>query len=130
MHKLLVDTDVLIDYSKGKSELLKTLLGLSSQSKAVLYITPINIAEYLNDFYLLKDKDRLSKAITYLENFKIQLVEKKAGILAGRYMREGKTEFIADALIAGCCVAGELVLVTRNKKHFSKVKNLEFYKDR
>lgn len=127
MPKLLIDTDILIDFSKGKSELLKTLLALSLRSKATLYITPVNVAEYLNDAFLLKNKDRLPEAFAYLENFKIQTVGKRAGVLAGQYLREGKTAYIGDALVAGCCVANGLKLVTRNKKHFRKIEGLKFY---
>ena len=127
MLKLLIDTDVLIDFSKGKTEILKKLLDLSAESKAMLYITPVNIAEFLNDTFLLKYEDKMSGALEYLENFKIQSVDKKAGILAGKYLREGSIEFIGDALIGGSCVAGGLKLVTRNKKHFNKVKDLELY---
>jgi predicted nucleic acid-binding protein len=127
MRKLLIDTDVLIDFSKGKSELLKKLLALSLQSKIGLYITPVNIAEYLNDFFLVKNNDMLPEALSYLENFKVQAVEKKAGVLAGQYLREVKTEYIGDALVAGCCLANGLELVTRNRRHFKKIEGLNFY---
>ncbi len=130
MLKLLIDTDVLIDFSKGKSELLKKLLNLSVESKAMLYTTPVNVAEFLNDVFLLKHKDRMLSALEYLGNFKIQPIDKKGGILAGQYLREGGIEFMADALIGGSCVAGGLKLVTRNRKHFNKIKDLEIYQDK
>jgi len=125
MHKLLVNTDVLIDFSKGKSEILKELFNLALQSKVILYITPVNIAEFLNDAFLLEREDKLSEAVAFLDNFKIQPVEKKSGILAGQYLRERKTEYVADAMIAACCVTGDLKLATRNKKHFKRVKDLQ-----
>ena len=66
MLKLLIDTDVLIDFSKGKTEILKKLLDLSAESKAMLYITPVNIAEFLNDTFLLKYEDKIPGALYYL----------------------------------------------------------------
>lgn len=128
MHKLLIDTDVLIDFSKGKSSLLKELLGLQSRSKAVLYTTPVNLAEYLNDIFLV-NKNRFITSLEYLENFKTLNIGKKSGILAGGYLRLKLTPSIGDALIAGVCVENNLELVTRNKKHFQKIPNLKIFEE-
>lgn len=128
MYKLLIDTDVLIDFSKGKGSLLKELLGLQSQSKAVLYTTPVNLAEYLNDTFLV-NKGRFITSLEYLENFKTLNIGKKSGILAGGYLRLKLTSYVGDALIAGVCVENNLELVTRNKRHFKNIPKLKIFKE-
>jgi len=128
MYKILVDTDVLIDFSKGKNLLLKDLFILQKQGKTSLYITPVNVTEFLNDT-LLENVKKLDESMEFLENFKIAKLGKQSGVLAGKYLRLGKTSYLGDALIGASCVESGLVLATRNKKHFEKIPNLKFYTD-
>ena len=126
MYKILVDTDVLIDFSKGKSLFLKHLLLLQSKSGASLYITPVNITEFLNDEVLI-EKRKFEEAMEFLENFKTLGIDKQIGVLAGKFLREKETSYIADALVAALCVEKKLVLATRNIKHFQRITNLKFF---
>jgi len=124
MYKYLIDTDILIDFSKGKSDLLKTLFSLQSKSKALLYVTSVNVVEFMNDKFLLNNKKKEEEALGFLSNFKILAIDKKSGILAGQFLREGKTDYIVDALLAGCGISKSAMVVTRNKKHFEKIEGL------
>ena len=126
MYKILVDTDVLIDFSKGKSLFLKHLLLLQNKGKADLFITPVNITEFLND-ELLVDEGKFEEAGEFLGNFKTLVISKQIGVLAGKCLREKETSYIADALVAASCVEKKLVLATRNIKHFQRITNLKFF---
>lgn len=123
--RILVDTDVLIDYSRGKSEILGTLLNKQSQGLVILFINPVIVAEFLTD-NKLKDESKLKVALEFLNLFSVVEVTKKIGVITGELLRKGKLQFIGDALIAASCLVGDLKLTTRNKKHYSKVKNLVF----
>jgi len=49
MDKVLVDTNVLIDYSKGKDASLGRLLEKQKQVKVELFVNPIVVTEFLTD---------------------------------------------------------------------------------
>ena len=51
---------------------------------------------------------------------------KKEGLLAAKFMREGLTFSVDDALIAASCLVNNMTLATRNKKHFEKISGLKF----
>lgn len=126
MIKVLVDTDVLIDYSKGHDQLLGVLLEKQDDNELELWINPIILAEFFNDIHLRK-KDILEKAMEFISLFRVVEIGKKIGLLAGEILREEKAHFLGDALIAATCISEKLLLATGNKKHFSKISKLEFY---
>lgn len=114
---VIVDTNILIDYSKGRGEL----------GEGELAICPIITAEFLNNKYL-KSKPDLQNAHEFIKSFRSYNIDSKVGELAGKFMREGKTEYLGDALIAGLCVKNGFLLMTRNKRHFVEIKEIKFYK--
>jgi predicted nucleic acid-binding protein len=126
MLKVLVDTDVLIDYSKGYSGTLEELFNSQAKSQAELFINPVIIAEFYTD-KKLKNKHRREKAAEFLRFFKIANISGKVGSLAGELLRENRVSFLGDALIAATAVTEKLKLATRNRKHFKNVPDLEFY---
>jgi len=124
MYKILVDTDILIDFSKGKDSQLMSLFELQTKGHVELYISPVNITEFLNDL-LLSDSEKLKLATNFLEKFKVLKIGKKTGILAGQILRTKQTSYIGDALIGAVCIENEVELLTRNKKHFEKITGLK-----
>lgn len=126
MKKILVDTDVLIDYSKGYDRLLGELFVKQQKGLVELYISPVNIAEYTTDKQL-NDPKRREQAAAFLDFFTIQEISRAVGFLAGSYLREGKTNYLGDALIAACAVEFDMTIVTRNKRHFRNIPGLSFF---
>ncbi len=126
MVKVLVDTDVLIDYSKGYKGALDELFDKQSKTQAELFINPVIIAEFYTDLKL-KNKQKRAEAEEFLRFFKIANISGKIGAKAGELLRANQTLFLGDALIAATAVIEGLKLATRNKKHFKNVPNLEFY---
>lgn len=49
----------------------------------------------------------------------------QAGALYRELRAKGQLLETADLLIAGCCLAGQLPLLTRNAEHFGRVRGLE-----
>lgn len=129
MTKIFVDTDVLIDYSKGHDRHLEKLLNEQIQGNFELFINPIVVAEFLTDRNLKDNKKKLTKALEFLNLFSIRDIGRKIGTTAGELLREEKTSFIGDALIAATCINSKLQLATNNKRHFSKIPGLTFYSD-
>ena len=126
MNKVLVDTDVLIDFTKGHDRALAALLARQYDGQMELYITPINITEFLNDTALVKS-GKLAEAKEFLRLFSVCDTTSAIGITAGEYLRNGTVAFLGDAIIAATSVSLELPLLTRNTKHFAKVPKMVFF---
>lgn len=126
MLKVLVDTDVLIDYSKGFAGILEELFEKQTKVQVELLVNPVIIAEFYTD-KKLKNKRRREKVGEFLRFFKIVNISGKTGSLAGELLRENRVPFLGDALIAATAITEKLKLATRNKKHFRNVPDLEFY---
>ena len=127
MDRIFVDTNILIDYAKGKSDLLGKLLFDQAEGKVGLYINSVVISEYLTDENT-KELSVLKQVINYIGFFNILPISRDEGIAAGRLMRDKKVLLIGDALIAATCLVFGLKLATRNTKHFKKVPKLKFCK--
>lgn len=123
MKKILVDTDVLIDYSKGYDRFLGGLLRKQDEAKVELFVTPVNIAEFMTD-KSLSDVKRREQAEGFLNLFTLKEIGKTLGLLAGQYLREGRTDYLGDALVAATAVADGMALATRNRRHFGKIPRL------
>ena len=121
--KILVDTDVLIDYSKGHSRHLETLLQKQKEGSIELFINPVIIAEFLTD-HSLQTKGREEKAMEFLNLFSVVDLSKKIGVTAGRLLRTKKSVFLGDALIGATCLIHDYTLATGNTKHFTGIPNL------
>jgi tRNA(fMet)-specific endonuclease VapC len=122
---VVLDTDVLIDYSKNKDVVSKVN---SLQRKERLCTTVLNADEFLagllvngNEEEIFLGREML-KRLTILE-YTFECAEtvaeiyvnlKNKGQLIGKY----------DQAIAGICIKNNEKLLTLNKKHFKKVKDL------
>lgn len=126
MTKVFIDTDILIDYSKGYSQLLENLLEKQNQKQLELWVNPIIITEFFTDSNL-RNKEKLEKAKDFFGFFRVIEINKKIGLLAGEFLREEKVNFIGDALTAATCILEKMRLATGNKKHFSKISGLIFF---
>lgn len=126
MHKVFIDTNILIDHSHGKNKILLTLLQDQKLKKTELFINPIVLAEFLNDKHLLV-ASKLEKVFNFLNSFQTIEINAKLGIVAGQLLRENKIIFLSDALIAATCLTHNFELVTRNTKHFQKVPRLKLF---
>lgn len=125
--QILVDTDVLIDYSKAKSSDLKWLLEKSESGEIELFVCPINIAEFLNDRRLKSSSSKLTEAKNFLKLFKLVQLGKETGEITAGILLDVNGIYLGDAFVAASCIENDLVLLTRNKKHFEKIRGLKFY---
>lgn len=125
MTKVLVDTDVLIDYSKGFFKGLNELKELQDKGKIILFLSPIVVAEYLADKNL-NDVKKLKESLNFISSFKTILISKEMGVRAGEIMRNVSGPNWKDAMIAACCLVENCRLATRNRKHFNKISGLKF----
>jgi hypothetical protein len=116
---VLVDTDVLIDFVNEKTEL----------PNSPLYITEVTLYEFIRGSRdISKSKALLEEAfsVIYHENPIIQ----KASEIWVTLRREGEILDDRDILIGAAAMIKNIPLLTRNKKHYEKLKEfgITFYK--
>lgn len=118
--RLLVDTDVLIEYLRGRREAVEYLEGSTSD----LYLSVISVAEL---FAGVKDDEEEKSLNQLLLAFIILPVTEKTARLGGLYRRDYRPSHgtgLADALIAASAEENGANLVTFNRRHFPMVSRL------
>jgi len=114
MKKLLFDTDVLIDYLRGRDD----ARGYIDNSCDVIYISVITIAE----LYAGVRKGEESKQLEmFIETFDVVSLNNNIAKTGGLYRNQYKSGYgtgLADALIAASAKEIGAQVVTCNAKHF------------
>jgi predicted nucleic acid-binding protein len=125
MTKVMVDTNILIDYTNGYKNDLAKLFTQVDKSEIKLLINPVIVAEYLAD-KKLKIASAKKIANEFLNLFSCTNITKKIGELTGQIIRTHSDLAWRDAMIAACCLVENCQLATRNKRHFLKIPGLKF----
>jgi predicted nucleic acid-binding protein len=122
---VLVDSDILIEVSRGKNaEIVAKWIGLSESDAAILY-SPVSVAELWSGARPSEHKalNNLFAALTCAP------ISEETGREAGKYLNQYRRSHaveIADALIAAGAVVSNAALWTRNRKHYP-MKGLSFF---
>ena len=122
---VLVDSDILIEASRGKdAELVSRWTELSRSDVAVLY-SPIGAAELWAGARPAEHDaiDKLFRALTCVP------IDAETGRQAGDYLRRYRKSHgveLGDALVAAGAVLNGAALWTRNRKHYP-MKELIFF---
>ena len=117
MAGLLVDTDVLIEYLRGREKAIEYLESLASD----LNISVISVAEL---FAGIREDEEERNLQQFLLAFTVLPVTEKVARRGGLYRREYTRSHgtgLADALIAATAGELSLSLVTFNRRHFPMV---------
>ncbi len=114
---VLVDSDILIEVSRGRNaEIVSKWIDLSNSNAAVLY-SPVSVAE-LWAGARPNENDPLNNLFHALTCTPInEGTGRQAGVYLRKYRRSHGVE-VADALIAACAVASRAELWTRNRRHY------------
>ncbi|OGW61572.1 MAG: hypothetical protein A2Y48_01945 [Nitrospirae bacterium RIFCSPLOW2_12_42_9] len=119
--KLLVDTDIIIDYLKG----IKPARDLFRSGTFDIYCSVLSKKELLSTVGL-SDSER-KKIIGLLSKIKVLKIDndinKKYSFLIDKYGERQET--IVDYIIAATAWAKNLPLLTRNRKHFEHIKEIK-----
>lgn len=120
---IVADTDVLIDFLKGKGEVDRVYKALEEK---ILSTTAISSFELLSGLIPASKQEEAVKNL--LGAIEIIPLSPESAARAAELNRElraaGRAIGMADSLIAGICLVHNRSLLTRNKKHFSRVKEL------
>jgi predicted nucleic acid-binding protein len=122
---VLVDSDILIEVSRGNdAAIVSKWLDLSDSDAAVLY-SPVSVAE-LQAGARPNEHDALNNLFRALT---CAPIDEESGHLAGIYLRQYRRSHrveMADVLIAAGAVLNNAELWTRNRKHYP-MKDISFF---
>jgi len=123
LEKLLIDTDVLIDFLRGSPKAIKYLS--TAQAEQTCYISTITIAELYSG--VREGNERLVLS-DFCKEFNIARFDGDVAEKAGLFRRDyGKSHGagLADCIIAATAEELDCMLVTLNKKHFPMIKSVK-----
>lgn len=127
MQKVVLDTDIIIDFTRGASNLINSLLIQASEQKLKLFIPSSVVSELIAGQETKSDREleRLEKLISRFEFIPSDYqVAKTTGILLRNY----RNLKLADAVVAATALSLNAKIATRNKKDFESIKKLKLFK--
>jgi predicted nucleic acid-binding protein len=116
---MIVDSDVLIDASRGDPEIVNFLI--QSGNDETLYVSVIS---YLELQAGARDKIELRRIEKFLSRFVLLTIDDPISQRAMSLMREYRLSHglaLPDALIAATAIESGETLATRNAKHFAQI---------
>jgi len=112
----LLDTTVLIDFFRGRKEVVCLLEKLVEE--APLACCPVTVAEIFSGVRP-EELSRIEELLEALQYCAIQYkTARRAGLYRREYQKRGITLSVSDTLIAAVAVENSLTLVTKNVRHF------------
>lgn len=122
--KIIVDTDVIIDYLKKRqpgAQLLK-----NAYRKYRLHVTSITVYELMYGVQKSGKTGLISRLLRHVTVIPFdEAAAKKAASLHHALTSKGQDIGIKDAFIAAMCDVHKLPLLTRNVRHFSRIPGLK-----
>ena len=122
--KVCVDTDIVVDYLRGKNKNQDILPNLLKKHEVC--ISPISVYElYFGGYYSgkLKPVEDVLSTLTPIEWG--QEDSRNAAQIHVQLSKSGQTLHVKDILIAGPCISRSIPLITRNILHFKRIKGLK-----
>jgi predicted nucleic acid-binding protein len=110
--RVLIDTDVLIEYVKGKIDL---------PEDGIYYISEITLYEFIRG---TKDPSKAKKILEeeFIVVWNDNRVIETASTIYRKLKEDGKLLSDADIIIASTAIVNRLKLWTLNRKHFERLK--------
>jgi tRNA(fMet)-specific endonuclease VapC len=121
---IIADSDVLIDFLRGRGEgARRVAIELETRSLGTTAITAFEIRSGARTARQKKSVDTLLEALAILpfgpEEARIAVEIRQ------QVESQGQPIGMADYMIAAVCIAANGVLLTRNRKHFQRIKDLK-----
>ena len=118
---LLLDTDVIIDFLRGRAQAVNYINGLTSP----FLISSITVAELYSG---VREGDERTALDAFVAAFEVVPVSTEIAIKGGLFRRDwGKSHKVglADALIAATAEVRVATLITLNVKHFPMLSSVQ-----
>jgi len=128
MDTVIIDTDILINHARGKTQRLSELILQQKAKELVLIIPSIVIFEFYSGASLAS-ADIFSMADLLFSQFKIQELNEeiaKVGAQLNRTLKLYEKIDTADIIIGATCIFLSAKLCTGNKRHFLLIPQINF----
>lgn len=126
---MILDTTFLIDLLRNKAEAVEKLKTIQRKNIPISITTPSIVEIYTGLQHTKKTENEKKKILEVLESQIIHNLDKesaeKAGEINGNLIKKGETINIVDSMIAGIAYKNNEPILTRNIKHFSKIKEIK-----
>jgi len=124
-----LDTTFLVDLIRGEKKVLDTLEKLE-KSEENISISSISVMELVMGASISNNASiENDKIMKLLESLIILNFDKDCAILAGEIQaslrKSGNLIDLEDIMIGATAVNQNEILITKNKRHFEKIRNLE-----
>ncbi|MBI4137703.1 MAG: type II toxin-antitoxin system VapC family toxin [Candidatus Sungbacteria bacterium] len=119
----LVDSDILIDYLRGRQNAREFLVSVGARYR--LFISVVSIAETYAGRET-RDPEKKDQLQAFLDNFHVIDFDRALAKKAGELRRDYGGPF-ADMIIAASALAHNLILATRNLKHYRGIGGLRVF---
>ena len=115
----LIDTDILIDWLRGK----KTAIRFFQETKSIFYYSSITRKELLSACNSTSEKEKI---LNLLRTMRIIRVDPVIALKASEFLNKYSSNplYKSDSLIAATACVKKMVLVTINRKHFDFIKEI------
>lgn len=125
MKKVLIDTDIIIDYLRIGKGPLEDLLRQAGDGEIKLYLSSVTILE----LYCGEIKARQTETIESVERLMevIPLDNERARLIGKLRKSLKRSVSLADVIIGGSAVFLGAELATRNRKHFEQIPGVKFF---
>lgn len=125
MNKCLLDTDIFSEILKGKNVSVISSSEEYLRSHKQFCISIPSVFEIVLGFHAVKREDVLQETLLFAAQQEILPLDLSSTILAGRIAADlklsGKTIGNADPMIAAIAITNNIVLVSGNTDHFSRI---------
>ncbi len=126
---MILETTFLIDFLRNKPEAVEKLKFLRKKNIPISITTPSIVEIWTGLYHTKKTETEKKKILEVLESQIIHQLDKdsakKAGEINGILARSGQSVGIVDSMIAGIACLNNEPILTRNIKHFGKIKNIK-----
>lgn len=127
MQKVVIDSDIIIDHFRIRSDIFDQLTQGIDQNTIKVYLPAVVYTE-INSGQDSKNNLKLTKIEDLLDSFEFTLADKQISQRAGFLLRDIKNLKLADAIVAATTLSLKAKLATRNKKDFADIKDLKFFR--
>lgn len=127
----LVDTDMVVDYLKGKPKAVEHLTSLLDQGLSISIIT---YGEIYEGIYFGQDPKSAQRGfLQFLRGVNVlplnRTAMKEFARIRGKLRKERRLIGDPDILIAATATINKLTLITGNKKDFQRVEDLKLFSE-
>lgn len=126
-----LDTDIIIDFLKEEKYAYDIIFKLK-RSEDIISTTSINAFELFRGNHKLSGESSSNAADLFLGNVKLHdfniSASKKAAEIFEDLKSRGEIIELADIMIASIAIVNDESLITRNLKHFERIKELKLTK--